>query len=526
MAKWENSYLGSDAMSGDCLCCSMILKEILLPILDLLLINPGGRERIYQSLGGDLTAIEPPLWARLIAGYIADRGFSVGILDSEAEALGPDSVARKVEEISPRLIGMVVFGHQPSASTQQMVSAGENCRAIKNLTPQQQIIILGGHVSALPERTLQEEAVDYACNGEGPATVHQLLMALSGGQDLSTVQGLVWRQNGQIINNPPATLIKDLDADLHGNVWDLLPMDRYRAHNWQCFGNLGSRQPYASIYTSLGCPFKCTFCCINAPFGVNRYRMRSPAAVVAEIDLLYSRYGVRTIKIIDEMFVLNDAHVTAICQGLASKPYAAELNIWAYARVDTVKAERLELLRSAGIRWLALGIESGSEHVRDGAEKSFDEQDITEVVRAIQKAGINVIGNFIFGLPDDDLDTMRQTLNLAKSLNCEFANFYSAMAYPGSPLYSSALQQGWALPAAWSGFSQHSTDCTPLPTGRISAAEVLRFRDDAFHEYFSSNVYLDMVGRRFGVETRQHIEEMAGIRLRRQLLAPTSVVVD
>jgi radical SAM superfamily enzyme YgiQ (UPF0313 family) len=217
----------------------MILKEILLPILDLLLINPGGRERIYQSLGGDLTAIEPPLWARLIAGYIADRGFSVGILDSEAEALGPDSVARKVEEISPRLIGMVVFGHQPSASTQQMVSAGENCRAIKNLTPQQQIIILGGHVSALPERTLQEEAVDYACNGEGPATVHQLLMALSGGQDLSTVQGLVWRQNGQTINNPPATLIKDLDADLHGNVWDLLPMDRYRAHNWQCFGKPG-----------------------------------------------------------------------------------------------------------------------------------------------------------------------------------------------------------------------------------------------------------------------------------------------
>ena len=486
--------------------------------LDLLLVNPGGREKIYQSLGGELTAVEPPLWARLVGGYIRDRGFTIQILDSEAEAMGPDAVARFVEKANPRLVAMVVFGHQPSASTQQMASASETCRAIKRVAPQQEIIILGGHVSALPERTLREETVDFACNGEGPVTVHQLLMARSAGTPLQEVQGLVWWSNGNVVSNPSAPLIKDMDADLHGNVWELLPMEKYRAHNWQCFGDLGSRQPYASIYTSLGCPFKCVFCCINAPFGVNRYRMRSPAAVVAEIDLLYTQYGVKTIKIIDEMFVLNDAHVTGICEGLSRKPYASELNIWAYARVDTVKPERLGLLRSAGIRWLALGIESGSEHVRDGAEKSFDEQDIADIVKAIQDAGINVIGNFIFGLPDDDLDTMRQTLNLAKTLNCEFANFYSAMAYPGSPLYTSAVEQGWGLPEAWSGFSQHSVDCTPLPTGKISAAEVLKFRDDAFHEYFSYKPYLEMVDRRFGSETRQHIEEMASIRLRRKLL--------
>jgi len=494
--------------------------------LNLLLVNPGGRDRIYQSLGGELTAVEPPLWARLIAGYIADRGHSVRILDSEAEGMGPDAVAQSVRQAQPDLVGMVVFGHQPSASTQQMASASETCRAIKRLQPQQKIIILGGHVSALPERTLREEAVDYACNGEGPVTVDQLLKALSAGTPLSEVQGLVWSSDGKVTNNPSAPLIKDLDADLHGNVWDMLPMEKYRAHNWQCFGDLGSRQPYASIYTSLGCPFKCSFCCINAPFGINRYRMRNPASVVSEIDLLYTRYGVKTIKIIDEMFVLNDAHVTAICEGLSRKPYAAELNIWAYARVDTVKPERLALLRSAGIRWLALGIESGSEHVRDGAEKSFDEQDIAEIVKAIQDADINVIGNFIFGLPDDDLGTMRQTLNLAKTLNCEFANFYSAMAYPGSPLYTSALEQGWTLPTAWSGFSQHSVDCTPLPTGKIAAVDVLRFRDDAFHEYFSDERYLKMVDERFGRETRRHIEEMASIRLRRNLLETASAVTD
>ena len=94
------------------------------------------------------------------------------------------------------------------------------------------------------------------------------------------------------------------------------------------------------------------------------------------------------------------------CDELIARNYG--LNIWAYARVDTVKPHMLEKLRKAGIRWLALGIESGSEHVRDGAEKSFSQAEIIEVVRQIQAAGISVIGNFIFGLPDDDERTMRR----------------------------------------------------------------------------------------------------------------------
>jgi radical SAM superfamily enzyme YgiQ (UPF0313 family) len=486
---------------------------------DLLLINPGGRELIYQGLGSELSAIEPPLWCRLIAGYALDRGWSVEIIDSEAENRGSAAVAEDVAARRPRLACVVVFGHQPSASTQQMVGAGMLCRAIKEASPEQKVMIVGGHAAALPERTIQEEAIDFTCNGEGPATIPALLAELARERpQFADVPGLVWREGEQVRNNPAAPLIKDLDADLHGDAWHLLPMEKYRAHNWQCFGDLASRRPYASIYTSLGCPFRCTFCCINAPFGTNRYRMRTPARVVAEIDRLYTEYGVKTIKIIDEMFVLNDRHVTAICEGLAAKPYAGELNIWAYARIDTIKPERLALLRAAGIRWLALGIESGSEHVRDGAEKSFSEQDIYEVVRQIQNANINVIGNYIFGLPDDDLHTMRQTLELAQGLNCEFANFYSAMAYPGSPLYLMAQAKKWRLPEAWSGFSQHSYDCTPLETEKVPAETVLRFRDDAFHAYFENLAYLEMVGRKFGEETLRHIREMTRVRLRRQLL--------
>ncbi len=491
---------------------------------DIILINPGGRDKIYQELGHQLTAVEPPLWVRLIAGYQLDRGHAVEVIDSEAENLGVERVAEIIREKNPVLCGLIVFGHQPSASTQQMTAAGDLARALKKTAPEVRTIIVGGHVSALPERTLREEKVDFACNGEGPVTIDALIQVLKEDgdepSDLGDVPGLVWWDGDDIRTNIAAPLIRDLDGDLHGNTWHLLPMEKYRAHNWQCFDNLDSRQPYASIYTSLGCPYKCSFCCINAPFGTNRYRMRSPQAVADEIDHLYRQYGVKTFKIIDEMFVLNHKHVNGICERLAAKPYAGELNIWAYARIDTVEPDHLSLLRSAGIRWLALGIESGSAHVRDGAEKSFDHADIVHIVREIQKADINVIGNFIFGLPDDDIESMRETLELAKDLNCEFANFYSAMAYPGSPLYTMALEQGWELPENWSGYSQHSYDSKPLPTEKVGAADVLRFRDDAFHEYFANERYLDYVTQRFGWQVRSHIEDMARTRLRRELLEP------
>jgi len=496
--------------------------------VDLVLINPGGRERVYQSLGEELTAIEPPLWVRLMAGYARDRGLRIKIVDSEAEALGPNAVATVVVEYAPTLVCMVVYGHQPSASTQMMVGAAEACAAIRQHAPGTPILIIGGHVSALSKRTLCEEPVDYVCHGEGPVTMVALVKALGVAANaglakptadaLAAVPGLTWRRGEEVVQNPDAALTKDLDADLHGNVWDLLPMERYRAHNWQCFDDLASRKPYASIYTSLGCPYRCAFCCINAPFGVNRYRMRKPESVVAEIKYLFETYGVRTFKIVDEMFVLNDHHVLAICDGLIAAGLGAYLNIWAYARVDTIKSHLLGRLRRAGFRWLALGIESGSSYVRDGAGKALRTENIVEIVRAIQAANINVIGNYIFGLPDDDLKTMGETLDLALELNCEFANFYSAMAYPGSPLYNQALEKGWRLPDRWSGYSQHSYDCRPLPTNKVSAVEVLRFRDDAFHTYFSNPQYLAMVSRRFGAETRQHIEQMARNRLHRRLL--------
>jgi anaerobic magnesium-protoporphyrin IX monomethyl ester cyclase len=238
---------------------------------------------------------------------------------------------------------------------------------------------------------------------------------------------------------------------------------------------------------------------------------------LAQIDVLVQRYGIRNIKIADEMFVLNRKHVLGICEELIRRKY--DLNIWAYARVDTVKEGMLDKLREAGFTWLALGIEAGSERVRAGVDKRFDQQQVFEVVGQVRAAGINVIGNYIFGLPEDDAETMRATLDLAVELNCEFANFYSAMAYPGSPLYDRAVRQGVPLPAAWTGYSQHSRDCLPLPTRHVTAREVLAFRDKAFTSYYTNLQYLEMVRRKFGLGMVEQIQRMTAIPLDRDLLS-------
>jgi len=495
--------------------------------LDLVLINPASRPQVYQGLGQKLTAVENPVWAGLMATFCRRKGLSVEIIDAEAEELGHATVAERTKALNPVLAAVVAYGHQPSASTQIMTATGAVCSAIKELMPDQPVMLLGGHVAALPERTLREEEADFIAVGEGLHTLVGLVEAMkSPVPELGKVPGLMYWDRGQVRQNPGKPLVTGLDAEMPNIAWDLLPMAKYRAHNWHCLDGR-DRQPYAALYTTLGCPYHCSFCCIQAPFKageeaagikstVNTYRSWGPDAVLAQIDTLVTKYGVRNIKIADEMFVLKPRHVLGICDRIIERGY--DLNIWAYTRVDTIKEGMLPKLKAAGFNWLAIGIEAGDGRVRADVDKGFDQEDVFRVVGEIRDSGINVIANYIFGLPEDDLDTMRSTLDMAINLNCEFANFYSAMAYPGSPLYALAIQQNLPLPREWTGYSQHSHDCLPLPTRYIPAREVLRFRDDAFRTYYTAPGYLEMVGRKFGSATVEHLQQMTMVRLERDLL--------
>jgi anaerobic magnesium-protoporphyrin IX monomethyl ester cyclase len=416
-----------------------------------------------------------------------------------------------------------------------MPGAGDVCTTIAAVMPEQRVLLLGGHVAALPERTLREENVDFVANGEGAWTVHELVEALragGGAAELARVRGLLWWDGDEVRTNAPAPLVRELAREMPGVAWDLLPMERYRAHNWHCFGR-ASREPYAALYTTLGCPFQCTFCCIQAPFksgeaaagfdpSLNSYRRFDPDHVVAQVTNLVDQHGIRNFKIADELFLLDRKHVARICDGLTA--LRADLNLWAYARVDTCRdAELLGRMRAAGVRWLALGIESASERVRGDVDKGYRPEAIAKAVGLVQSAGIHVMANYIFGLPEDDHASMRLTLDFAKELNSEFANFFSAMAYPGSQLYRDAVARGWPLPERWSGYSQHSKDCLPLPTKHLTGPQVLAFRDGAFREYFDRPEYRALVARTFGDAAAGEVAAMVAQPLPRAHSAPEPV---
>lgn len=497
--------------------------------IDLLLINPGNRKQNYQNLGAGLAAIEPPIWAGLIAAFVRQHGFRVAILDANAGGWDPTDTADKIAAADPLLAAVVVYGQNPSASTMVMPAAGAICREVKSRYPEVQVLLVGGHVAALPEHTFLTEACDFVCSGEGFYTVLELLKALKASPlCLEKVHGLVYRAGGgPVVHTPPAPLLQDLDREIPALAWDFLPMDTYRAHNWHCFAHLPERQPYAALYTSLGCPFHCDFCCIQAPFKsgeaalglpekVNSYRCFHPDSIIAQIDTLVNDYGVCNIKFADEIFVLNKKHVIGICDRIIDRGY--DLNIWAYVRVDSWTEEMLSKMKQAGINWLCLGIESGSERVRQDVHKQYAPEKLLRTVEKINAAGIYIIANYLFGLPEDDLDSMEETLQLAMALNCEFANFYSAMAYPGSRLYQRAVEEKLPLPTSWTGYSQHAYDTLPLPTKYLPGTEVLRFRDQAFQRYFSNPDYLVKIERIFGGHVAEHVREMTAKKLPRKYL--------
>ena len=495
-----------------------------MPKLDLVLVNPNNKNLMFGELN-KFSSSEPPLWTGLLAAYVRSKGFSVKVIDADADGFGPEETVERIIDYNPLVVGVGVVGANPSASsTPKMPPARRILNLLNEKKPDITTVLYGIHPASLPEQTLREETVDFVCQGEILKPMAQLLKDVKAGAvgENCKIKGLWYRKGDEIISNGWAEQESNLD-ELPFVAWDLLPMDRYKAHTWHCYDHIHERSPYAIIFTSLGCIFHCTYCNIHDLYGEKPgMRFRSPQNVIQEIDYLVKTYHVKNIKFLDELFVIDvsdkySKRLNKICDLLIERNY--DLNIWVYARIDTVTQKILEKLKRAGIRWVAYGIEGGNKEIRTKVSKGqFDSNKITQAVQWTYDAGLYIIGNFMFGLPNDNMETMQETLNLARAINCEYANFYCTMAYPGSKLYEEAVTQGLRLPESWSGYSQYSPQLVPMPTKYLSPEEVLRFRDNAFIEYFSRSEYLTMIERKFGKETLEHIHDMLTYKIERKIL--------
>ena len=183
----------------------------------------------------------------------------------------------------------------------------------------------------------------------------------------------------------------------------------------------------------------------------------------------------------------------ALCDEIAERDY--NLNIWAYGRGDTVDSKMLRKMKKAGINWIAYGFETAKE-MKFIARNS-------DAVEMTRDAGINIMANFMFGLPGETEDDWQASLDMAVRENFEFVNFYVALPYPGSEWYASLKEK----PTDWSRFNQFSPDICADP-------KVVRFRDEAYHSYITRPEYLSMVKSKFGEKAEDHIKEMAQRRIR------------
>ena len=502
--------------------------------IDILFIHPNASKIIYQDLSERHSAIEPPIWAGMLANHCRNRNFNVEILDCEVLNLDPEQSAKDIAATKPKIACYVVYGQQPSASSQNMEGAILSAKILKNNNPEIKILFVGGHIAALPKATLEnEKCIDFIALNEGVYAISNLLK-VSDLNDLNTikkVKGIGYRDENNFIrlNDPEIIVPKNsLEQDLPGVAWDLLPkLSNYRTAGWHSWSNSSDKQPFAALYTSLGCPYKCSFCMINiinrtqnenniSSQDSNVFRWWSPDFIIKQFEY-FAQQGITNVKIADELFVLNPNHFIKICDLIIERGY--KFNIWAYSRIDTCKPEYLAKLKAAGVNWLGLGIENPSNAIRKEVHKdSFKEVRIIDVINSIRDAGINVAANYIFGLPEETRESLNFTYSFAEETNSEMVNFYCAMAYPGSPLYLEARKNNIKLPNKYSGFSQHSYDTQNLPSVDLSAAEILEFRDNAWNKYHTNPKYLNLLNKKFGPKSVEDVNSTAKIKLKRKIL--------
>lgn len=507
--------------------------------MDVLFISPGNAPTTYQELAEELSAIEPPTWSLLLANSCRAIGHEVSILDVNAEGLIAEQVGQRVENLNPRLICFVVYGQNVNAGTTSMSGATALSQKLKERGIRTPICYVGSHVQALPKKSLEDESsIDFAFTNEGVYALRNVLSLKEIDINrLDDIKGIVWRKDGNVVINKSERVVPQerMDIDLPGYAWDLLPFDKkpldlYRAPLWHADYDAEQRSPYAAIQTSLGCLFKCNFCMINilnrndeAEVGIasNYSLMRywSPEFIIKEFDKLVE-LGVHTIKITDEMFLLNRRYYEPLCEMLRERGYGKFLKMWAYSRIDTIRRpEILKLVKEAGINWLALGIESGDKQVRLEVSKGkFEDVDIEKVVGQVHEAGIAIMANYIFGLPGDTTESMQHTLQLSKDLCTLGWNAYPAMALPGSPLYKAGLDNNFELPQTYEGFSFHSYEIVPLRNKALAATEIVKFRDEAFIEYHSYPPFLEKVKQRSGQKGVDNIKKMLEVKLKRKIL--------
>lgn len=408
-------------------------------------------------------SVIPPYSLLQMASLLREAGHGVSIIDANGEDLTYDELDARLEVSQ---YGALVFRFTPTTFDWDVDTA----RRSKMRHPQAATVGVCWTLHTLPEAVLAEaDGLDIYLRHEYEAVIVPLIDSLSGkGGSLESVGGIAHRHGNGVNVTQEARPVEEYDS-LPLPAYDLLPgLDPY-------FINTPAGRPFSIVYTSKGCPFGCAYCTVAR----TKWKNRGAEGTLGELRYLKENYGVRTVSFFDETFTIDRRRVEAIARGMVESGLG--IRWYCNTRVELVDEELLETMYQGGCRGISFGVESANQTILDNVNKGSTVEQAESAIAWAKKAGIKVYGSFIFGLPGETRDTIRETLDFVKRVLPTGAQFNVAVPYPGTKLYEMVYRE---QPGAnWRDLYQ---DRAVAGTPGVTAAELDRARLTAYRTLYSS----------------------------------------
>jgi len=369
----------------------------------------------------------PGMGVLILAAVARERGYDVHLVDAKAHATPIEEVASQIADLQPDYLGL-------SATTISVTNAARIAARVKALRPGVVTILGGAHVSAIPERTLRAfPSIDFGVVGEGEVSLFELLDRLESTAPVAGVPGLAYRDDDTVLANPRAPYIEDLDA-LPMPAWDLLPDFPHRFQP-SLFGY--PRSPVATLITSRGCPFSCTFC--DRSTSGRKGRMHSVESVVALCRELVDR-GTRHIMFLDDLFTVRKDRVIDICNAFIAEGF--DFSWSCNSHPNLLDLDTMRLMKRAGCWQVAYGIESGSQRILNVVKHEVKLPKMRETLRMTRQAGIRARGFMMLGHPTEGIDSLRETEKFLRTVELDLCQITKFTPYPGTPSYATVREAG------------------------------------------------------------------------------------
>lgn len=418
--------------------------------------------------------LRAPDWLAYAAAVLEERKFNAKLYDLVAEGKTKKYLADLVRQEIPDFVVL-------DSTTPSIYSDIECARIVKD-NSQSKVIMVGPHISALPEETLKEAkgAVDVACIGEYDYTIKDVIDRYD---NLANVKGIAYWQEGKITRTEPRPFIEDLDE---------LPFPAWRQLDLMKYFDGGKLYPYIDIISGRGCPNRCIFCLWPQVMHGTKYRLRSPKNVVDEIE-----YDIKLCPRVleggefffeDDTFTVNKERAIKICEEIMRRDLKITFSV--NARVDSADLGLFRIMKKAGCRELLVGFESGNQEILNRMNKNITLAQSQKFMNYAKAVGLQVHGCFVIGLPGETEETAIETIEFALNLGLTTVQFSGAVPFPGTAFFDLCKKEGWLKTEVWSNWLDTGEQSGVVAYPSLSQEKINYYVDLGLKKFYFRPTYM------------------------------------